>query len=326
MMDAVRRSIAYLSLPYFRFELPGWGKLYTLLSLDKATVWAGSDWVKFRPKLHGYQMEADLSDWSDRMSYFLGRHYDLETQRVMQALLHPGSDFVDVGGNVGHMSFLGAGLVTSSGHVHVFEPYPPNAERIRRQAKNNNLKQITLYPFALGDRDESSTLSLPQDDSHHGNATLRQPTSEDLEIVEEVAVQTRNGDSVLGPVLSNLSLIKIDVEGYEFRVLKGLKSVIEKHRPVIMHEINTEYLADVGDSPVELCAYMKSLGYTGYLMGLRKGPRRRYEFALQVLDDTAPGNDPTVNQGTPIAGDLIWCDEERHAQFLKDHRQNRFSS
>lgn len=88
-------------------------------------------------------MDTDLSDWSDRMSYFLGRHYDLETQRVMQALLHPGSDFVDVGGNVGHMSFLGAGLVTSSGRMHVFESYSPNAERIRRQAKNTGQSSCT---------------------------------------------------------------------------------------------------------------------------------------------------------------------------------------
>lgn len=236
----------------------------------------------------------------------------------MQSLLRPGSNFVDVGGNVGHMSFLGASLVTSSGHAHIFEPYPPNAKRIRRQAESNNLQHITLHPFALGDRDESSTLSLPQDDSHHGNATLRQPTSEGLEVVEEVAVQTRNGDGVLGPLLDNLSLVKIDVEGYELRVLKGLKSVIEQHRPIIVHELNSEYLADVGDSAADLCDYMKSLGYTGYLMGLRRGPLWRYKLALHTLDDgAAPGNVPTVSQGAPIAGDLIWCDEEKHTQFLK---------
>ena len=56
--------------------------------------WAQAPIVTLRGKNHGYQMRLDLSDWSQRLTYFLGRYYELGVQRVLDVTLKPGARFV----------------------------------------------------------------------------------------------------------------------------------------------------------------------------------------------------------------------------------------
>ncbi|MBL7660180.1 FkbM family methyltransferase, partial [Escherichia coli] len=66
--------------------------------------------------------------------------------------LEPGATFVDVGANVGVMSFQAAVKVGAAGRVLAFEPNTDNAALFRRGIVANDLGNVRLFPFALSDR------------------------------------------------------------------------------------------------------------------------------------------------------------------------------
>ena len=85
---------AMLALPYSRFELPGWGKLLRQLGVFDDAQWRNAPQRTLRGKFHGYELNLDLTDWSDRQFYFTGRYYDLEGHLLVMTAVHPGDTFI----------------------------------------------------------------------------------------------------------------------------------------------------------------------------------------------------------------------------------------
>src|SRR5204863_408908 len=79
--------IAMLALPYSRAELPGWGKLLKMLGVFEDGQWRDAPTRVLRDKFHGFEVNAHVSDWSDRLYYFTRRDYDLESCLLTMALL-----------------------------------------------------------------------------------------------------------------------------------------------------------------------------------------------------------------------------------------------
>jgi hypothetical protein len=71
--------------------------------------------------------------------------------------------------------------------------------------------------------------------------------------------------------ISRVDLVKIDVEGYEFKVLKGATSTIEKYRPKICIELNEPCLLDTGTSSEEIFTYFKQRNYQMYALDKSQG-------------------------------------------------------
>lgn len=84
--------------------------------------------------------------------------------------------------------------------------------------------------------------------------------------------------------IGKVDLIKIDVEGYEFKVLQGALGLIEAHRPRICIELNEHCLLDTGTSSAEIFAFFKKRNYQMYLLDKKKGlvsveaPMANYRF------------------------------------------------
>jgi hypothetical protein len=77
-----------------------------------------------------------------------------------------------------------------------------------------------------------------------------------------VRVALLPGDARFGNGGQPIGLVKIDVEGAEMRVLRGLSHTIRERRPrALLIEITDKYLRDFGSSATELYDYMKTLGY-----------------------------------------------------------------
>jgi hypothetical protein len=125
----IQSSIIFLVRPYMVRELPGWGKLAQLIDYRWNWLWIGGPVKTIREKLHGNLMRLDLSNWSDRLNYFLGRWYDLEIQLLMADLVKPGQTIVDVGAHRGEFALAASKLVGKSGRVICFEPNPIQSRR-----------------------------------------------------------------------------------------------------------------------------------------------------------------------------------------------------
>lgn len=208
-------------------------------------------------------MVVDLDNWADRLTYFLARYYDAPTQAALMALLAPGDRFVDVGANNGMLTLLGAKLVGAAGRVDAFEPHPECRERITRHLQLNRIEHVTLHEAALGTQVGHADLHIVPHTS--GYSTLAPVEGDERAyFARDVRVTMLRGDDALQCDERPVSVIKIDVEGYEGPVLRGLPNVLSRDHPIVITEVNPFCLRRAGWDASTVLTPMLELGYTGY--------------------------------------------------------------
>lgn len=132
------------------------------------------------------------------------------------------SSILDVGANVGEYSLI-ARRINKECRIIAFEPVPSTFSLLKRNTSNSN---IEIHNCALGNKSGKSLISVPQDSTLASLLDYKQEcagrTSENIEI------DVRTGEEfILGDTdLKEISLLKVDTEGYEPEVLKGFRSHI----------------------------------------------------------------------------------------------------
>ena len=275
--QALQRLIILVIQPYTTRELLGWGWIYAAAVGDyrRNWLWENAPIKVVRGKLHGYLMRLDLSKWSDRAAFFLGRWYDLSTQLLIQELVKPGDTVVDVGANRGMFALMASRLVGDQGRVLCFEPNPSCAKLLEDEVATNNIHNIVVFRAALGSKRENSILSVPYINS--GEGTFGASTYGDE--LYQVHCDILQGDETL--FAEHLSLIKIDVEGFECNVIEGLRGIIERDRPKIVTEVVPQLLARCGSSEQDLSLLMQGFGYTGLRLSVGKRTRSRNALIVE---------------------------------------------
>lgn len=255
---------------YTRRELPAWSRLMTIAGVNDDSRWADAPTVTVRGKWHGLKMVLDLRSQGDRVCYFIGRYLDTASQKVLTALLRPGETFIDVGANTGMMTLTGAAAVGPTGVVHAFEPYRPVFERMKRTVEANGLNgRVVLHNAGLGA--EPAVLELHVPAGHPDMATLGRGLKSEYAHLKTAGVECRiaRGDEALaGAPADRPATIKIDVEGYEAAVLRGLEGTIERLNagggPAVLTEVDPELLAGAGATAEEVAGILEGHGYRGY--------------------------------------------------------------
>lgn len=164
--------------------------------------------------------------------------------------LAPGQVFVDVGGNVGIMSFNAASVVGPSGKVIAFEPNPHNVSAFRRGIVANDFPHITVFPLALSDHRHMIGLTSASNAKVLGDAVATQAAE---------VIQAISADEILKDE-ARIDLVKIDIEGYELPALKGMQGVLAGHKPKILCEFNPLCLrAQGGIEPSALADFIYEL-------------------------------------------------------------------
>ena len=262
--------------PYVSAELPGWGRVYSALvgSFTRDAFWKDAPKRTARNKLFGYESEWDLSKWADRQAFFLRRWYDLPTQLLTLAVR--ADTIVDIGANRGDFA-LSAAAMDPGARIIAFEPNPNIAAVLRQDLQRNSIRNVEVRECALSDQEDTLTLCVPFLNS--GSASFGGFVGDGY----EVKVPVRIGDDELAGV--DPGLIKIDVEGFELRALKGLRKTIERAQPIIETELMEDNLARCQTSSEEVTEFMRSLGYQGFGMELRR-EGREHRLALVELGAT----------------------------------------
>lgn len=201
---------------------------------------------QYNCKLFGYSYHGDLSNFIDWTIYFYGSY-----ERSILSLLAdaarvrgPGSVFLDIGANVGQHSLFMAGQGV---HVHAFEPWEVARSRLERALAENAIKNVSVHPFGLGDEDANLLFHAPASanlgsGSFVAGVNLNASTG---------VLPVRQGDKALGELgVERVDVIKIDTEGFEIRVLRGLADTLKRFRPVVVCELSATTLAELGSEPV----------------------------------------------------------------------------
>jgi len=181
--------------------------------------------------------------------------YERNKVKAMRSFLKPGMTFIDVGANKGDFSLLAASLVGDRGEVLTFEPEPENCKWIRRSIELNGYRNVRLYEVALGDTQGQAQLYLGEKSGWH---TLL--PSQPFRNVATISILKRTLDSILEETNHRyVNLIKIDVEGAELEALRGAYHTLSNNRDIVLL-IDTH--PQLGVSPVEVCDFLKELGFT----------------------------------------------------------------
>jgi FkbM family methyltransferase len=207
--------------------------------------------------------------------YWIRNRDTVTALRLLRALPQPRVVF-DVGANCGLFTVpFGRHLRQAGGIVFALEPVRPNFELLLESIRLNGLEE-TVRPFdiALGDRE--GTVSLIFDDdarSQGGNAAVLAP-GEKIETAPAVnglsvrpsfsARVTRLDAFAAERRIESCALMKIDVEGYELRLLSGAEQFLRQFQPVVLCELNPCKMRDFHWTAADLVDLIKPLGYSAF--------------------------------------------------------------
>ena len=192
--------------------------------------------------------------------WYFGDKREEKTTKSIKSLINKGDKIVEVGGHIGFLSHLYSDLVGPEGHVYVFEPGVNNVPYTRFNVAT--LSNITLYEKGCSDYNGPATFY------NDGLTGQNNSLLDDFEGVEEVAAShyensTRTPTIIevikLSHVIDELNFIpnhiKIDVEGAEINVLKGIGNYLG---------IIPSLMVEVTRNEKEVFSLMQKFGYIAF--------------------------------------------------------------
>jgi len=188
-----------------------------------------------------FKMLCANNDCAVSRRFFWNNCYEKKTLEIWTSLCQQINNkiFLDIGAHTGVFS-LAAVKSNKSNLILSFEPFFMNYARMSTNFKINNLNPNNLFMFAIGDSNKSNKLQINTNMHYHssGGSILGKGNYEFP--VQEISLDTfmKKEDK------SKVSLMKIDVEGYEPRVLKGAEEIINLSLPIIFFECNQNHVAD----------------------------------------------------------------------------------
>lgn len=198
-------------------------------------------------KINDFIFEIDIRESIERKTYFL-REYERERINKLVHLSKKinSSILLDIGANIGFYSIL---LSNKFMEIYSFEPNKRNFKVLKENIKTNNLKNIKVFNYGLGENKEI----LLGNSNTKGELfqTSGFAISKDNHIGERVLIE--KGDSVL-EFKNKTITIKIDVEGFELFVLKGIKKILSNNNCIVQIEIWEKNTKEVNK-------FLKFLGY-----------------------------------------------------------------
>lgn len=202
--------------------------------------------MRLPASLGGYTFSCDIRDSVAREVCFTGRYEPQETQ-LAALVLRRGMTAVDVGANWGYFTLAAAHWVGASGRVLAFEPEPRLFEMLRENAARNDLRCVSVLPFAVAAAPGDVALqAFEERNGNWGTSAISDAGSVRCQAVAlDDHLDTEN--------VARVDLLKIDVEGGELDVVKGMARGLSTRRyRYILLECHPDALARRGSS-VDAC-------------------------------------------------------------------------
>lgn len=200
-----------------------------------------------RTRVDGLIFDLDLGELIDVL-LFLGE-YEPDVVGALERFCKNGWTVLDIGANVGAHSLRMARAVGSGGRVVAFEPTSYAHGKLVKNVALNSFENITLEKVALMEvNSEAASLRY--------RASWRTDGTDEKH--EERIRTARLDDWCMANGVNRVDLIKLDVDGGEFGVLKGGERTIAEHLPVFVMEAGEYHFADDSRNPLR---FLDSLGY-----------------------------------------------------------------
>jgi len=198
--------------------------------------------------LRGYCI---VTSWHDYPAAILG-YTERPLLNWFAQNVKPGETWLDIGAHYGYTAIALCRLVGGTGRVFAFEPMLSTAGYLTQTRALNQFSQLVVIPFALAAPDTLTTVRLPVvrgmvDSTLAGNAAWH----ETILVARLDWLWTRicGGDA-------RVHGVKIDVQGMEIEVLRGMAELLTRARPKLVVEVHG------GIDRTQLLDLIESVGYT----------------------------------------------------------------
>jgi FkbM family methyltransferase len=175
--------------------------------------------------------------------------FEREETKYLKKVLHADDVCLDIGANIGFYTLLFSSM---SSKVISFEPLSLNCSLLNQTIALNNIDNIQLIQAVVSNVNgtvafNETTQSGYSSVSYGGSSSIT--NRQQSVIVDEMAIE-------------KLDVVKIDVEGYELKVLQSMLSTLQRTKPrIIMVELVEEYLLRFGDCISDVLELLEGIGY-----------------------------------------------------------------
>lgn len=193
--------------------------------------------------------------------YICRQAFEAEEMLFLHRYLRPGEVFVDVGANLGLFTVAAARRVGSRGRVLAFEPGSRARQRLEENVSLNRLANTTVLHFALSSSDARQMLSVPVA-GHEAFGSLAEPIAVAEAVREEI--EAREWDGIERELLGSraVTMMKIDVEGWESQVLAGASAMLRRDSaPLLQVEFTDAAARNAGGGCAHLYDQLRELGF-----------------------------------------------------------------
>jgi FkbM family methyltransferase len=161
--------------------------------------------------------------------------HENDVSTIVHRILKEGDTVIDIGAMGGQYTIIASQRVGTTGKVISVEPNPLSFRILRNNVKLNNLRNVHLVNYAVGEQPGRTTLYYNEESI---DRSLITKTNQN----HSIDVEMRTIDSIAEHE-PYLTLLKIDTEGYDEKVLEGARNTLQKTRYVIV-ETNTDAIRD----------------------------------------------------------------------------------
>jgi FkbM family methyltransferase len=259
-------------------------------------------------KVNDYEMFIIPTDKGISAELAMFNSHEPLTTKVIASQLNKGMVCLDIGSNIGYYAILESRIVGQEGKVICIEPSALNFQYLRKNLEMEGKSNIQTYNVAVGDIDES--VYLVADNRSNLCRVVKQselnPIANGYNEDKHLGVRTlskipmKRIDSLIGELaIDRLDLVRMDPEGYESNIYRGMKSTIQKYKPMLFIEFHRIYLGIEGTRT--LLQDLKNDGYESlyYIQRWMDHPiisSAKYIQKMQICElfkkldkDTVPG-------------------------------------
>jgi len=165
-------------------------------------------------------MYLNLNDFGLSKHLFLNGIREPECTRLMKKWLTKDMTIMELGANIGYYALIEASIIGDKGKIYAVEPFPSNFELLQKNIALNPYQNI-IEPYNIAIGNKSGTAKLYFSNEHNLCNMLASETSDFVEVktitLDDFVADKKTPD-----------LIRMDIEGYEYYVLDGMKKILQK--------------------------------------------------------------------------------------------------
>lgn len=186
-----------------------------------------------------------------------------ECTRILKQELRKGMVVVDIGANIGYYVLQEAKIVGENGKVYALEPEPANFELLKKNITLNNYSPdlVGAYQLAVGDRTGKFSFYISENCNWHTMSELKGEQKSKLKIIDKIEVDTITLDGFTENKRPP-DFVRMDVEGFEFRILKGMKRMLLANRRIkICMEVHPLLIEQGGEKAESMLKLLSDYGF-----------------------------------------------------------------